>query len=784
MDLKAIRLSPFACKLLQVRYLWSNSISPLRVRISSTDSILKRRTDEFDVAFLADMAKAAPGLIDADDRAVLEKAGIITPEVNFAEQERLAEIIPELDREVLTIEAYNARCSEISAKWKTKKILSKYWMPEAPELVDLDFWAFINSTHQRLCDMIAYEPFWLYIEQARRWEAKNERYDQFTDKYERDIWAANERARITVNTLYFANKYAKIKEPDEPRYVANLAHALLMFLFDQKRLYYNGKPRQMAFTTTMGICACKELICHQSSTQVFIAHDKESGQTILEDKVKFVYGHLEEWMKLPSLNDPDGAFRISHDLEAGKGTQKTKSSSINTRTPSVTAINSRSPQIIWIDEAPFIPIFDKMMREGRTTLFGMDMKTGRMRWKRRLITGGTGGATDIGKGVFEREFKGLISKWHRKDFSEGIVPIFLDWTARPGITPEVYLSEREAYAAGNKDGQTHMSLQERMVQFRNHFPSSVDDMFNASKATIVPWSMIINQIDRVARWRNKGEAVTYGRFEPIYSAEPMPKGSPVPFKIIGANWVPMADDDFSAPVSMWMQPDKRWAHRYYQGTDPIQHDAGQSKMASSIWDAHYGTVACIVNHRSDDPNESYMQVALMGMYYAQTGERFVHELVESALMAGYVSFKVGPWLDGNGSLVRKMQLPDHLRGMQQGINSIGVDNKGTKKGTIVGLAKDALMDHMRKIFIPDLLDQLRHFVATPTKGIRGSLWGSEDTMKYQDDVVMAFAFSYICRMCYNGLVPIQMEELQKQINEPRPRLRRDPETQEQYYVMA
>jgi hypothetical protein len=42
-------------------------------------------------------------------------------------------------------------------------------------------------------------------------------------------------------------------------------------------------------------------------------------------------------------------------------------------------------------------------------------------------------------------------------------------------------------------------------------------------------------------------------------------------------------------------------------------------------------------------------------------------------------------------------------------------------------------------------------------------------MKYQDDVVMAFAFSYICRMCYNGLVPIQMEELQKQLNEPRPR---------------
>ena len=754
--------------------------------IENTGDAIRRRAKEFDLEFLKHIHATMPRTLDTEDMDLLVKAGYIEPQKDFVKEEQEADALPELDRTVLSIDSYLSKCeAKYEAQWKKEKILRRHWMPESPDVIDDPFWKFINSSRRRLCELEPYEPFYLYITQERRWAAERKRYDKIKDQYERDVFAANERARISANTLYFANKYAKIKEPDEPYYVANLAHALLLFLFDTERLVYLGKPRQMAFTTTMGVCACKELLCHQSSTQVIIAHDKESGQTILEDKIKFVYGHLEDWMKLEPLNDPDGAFRLSHDPDAAKGTKKAKSSSITARTPAITAINSRSPKRIWIDEAPFIPIFDKMMREGRTTLFGMDMRVGRMRWKRSLWAGGTGGATDIGKGIFEREFKGLISKWQRKDFSEGIVPIFLDWTARPGITPEFYLSERSAYAAGSKDGQTHLSMQERMIQFRNHFPSSVDDMFNASKATLVPWSMIVAQIERIGKWQSKGTHVQYGRFEPVYNmGEPMPKGSVHPYKIIGATWIPSSDNDLMAPVIMWSHPDKGWRYRYYQGTDPIQHDMGRSKMASAVMDAHHDTIACIVNFRTEDPNESYLQTALMGMYYADQGSKFCPELVESNLMAGYVSYKCGPWLDGERSLVRKMELPDFLRVKDQSgtVNSIGVDNKAQRKATIIGMLKDFLLDSHKRIFIPDLWEQLRHFVATPTRGIVGTIWGSEDADKYNDDVIMATAFAYICRLSYNNRSPIKNDELERIMNAPRKKLRRNPVTNEVYYV--
>lgn len=754
--------------------------------IESTSSAIKRKAREFDIEFLKHVHATMPATLGDEDIALLVDAGYAEAPKDFGKtQEEEGGALPELDRDVLPVAEYMARCEkQFGEKWKNRKVLRRDWMPEEPDVIDDAFWKFVNSTHRRLCDIAPYEPFYIYMLQEQRWAKDGTRYASIRDQYERDVFAANERNKITANTLYFANKYAKIKEPDEPYYVANLAHALLLFLFDTERLVYLGKPRQMAFTTTMGICACKELICHQSSTQVIIAHDKESGQTILEDKIKFVYGHLEDWMKLEPLNDPDGAFRLSHDPDATKGTKKAKSSSITARTPAITAINSRSPKRIWIDEAPFIPIFDKMMREGRTTLFGMDMKVGRMRWKRSLWAGGTGGATDIGKGIFEREFKGLISKWQRKDFSEGIVPIFLDWTARPGITPAFYLSERAAYAAGSKDGQTHMSMQERMIQFRNHFPSSVDDMFNASKATLVPWSLIIKQIERIGRWQSKGTHVQYGKFEPIYGNEPMPKGSKHPFKITGARWVPSSDHDLMAPVVMWSHPDKKYRWRYYQGTDPIQHDSGRSKMSSAIMDALHNTIACIVNHRSDDPDESYEQVALMGMYYADNGERFCPELVESNLMAGYVSYKIGPWLDAERSLVRKLELPDFLRVKDQSgtVNAIGVDNKAQRKAAIIGLLKEFLLENYGRIFIPDIWEQLRHFVATPTRGITGTLWGSEDTEKYNDDIVMATAFSYICRLSYGNREPMLVEELERIRNAPRRVQKRHPVTHELYYT--
>jgi hypothetical protein len=733
----------------------------------------RRQVSEAHVAFAHNTYLHTPDLLSAADLKLLHEAGLIEKPPTFFEQEVKVDA-PVADRYPLSIEEYLKRCEHFDEKWADRDIKVKDWMCEESDKFDPDFVDFISSTHQRFCEMKPYEPFYLYLRQKMRWMDENHRWADFTDVYERETFTRKEYSRIKAHTLYFGDKYCRIKDIDEPRFVATLSHAFQYFLLDQGRSLITGKARQIGDTTGKGIYSLKVCITRRSSSQVFIAHDKESGETILEDKIKFVYGHLEPWLQLPALNDADGAFRITFDQTGQKGVKKTMSSSVGTRTPAVNAINSRSPDIILIDEAGGIPMYDRMVFEGRPALVGMDHKTGRIRMKRQLIAWSTGGLPS-GKGVYEREFKGSLTKWREGNHDDFMVPIFLDWTCRPGVTVQNYLNEQSAYAAGNKEGHTHMSLQERMVQFRQHWPSSVDDMFNASKATIIPWGAIIEQEDRINKWQSKGAFAVNGKFVPVYGTEEMPEGSALHRKVIGANWVPSADNDYMSPCTMWQGPDRNWIDRYYQGTDPITLDAGMSCMGSAIYDAEFGTISCIVNHRTDDPNDAFLQTALMGMHYAQKGSLFVPELVERNISKGYQGFKYGPWLDfQKRSLVRAMQLPDHLRGALNGANPIGLMNSGNTKGTIIGLLKDMLEAHRTKIFIRPIIEQLRHFVATPTKGIMGATWATEDKTKYQDDLVDAMAFAYICRLCFSNKMPMKIDdfEAKKKAMQPR-RLRRN-----------
>lgn len=736
---------------------------------------IKERIHEANIAFLLDTYRLAPNLLDKEELEILRRKKLIDPKPGddeyTSDRRELTGDEKEkdhgLDRAPLSIEQYLARIPQsMRDRWKNKEIKSRDWMCDFPDEFDDDFHSWICSTHDRFCDMIPYEKFYLYLEWNLRALEKNDRASDYMDEYAREKFYKVEVARIHKSSMYFADKYGFIKDAaidsGEWRYKANLAHAFMMFLFDQGRSVWQGKGRQMASTSTMGMCAAKTLVSRPNSHQVFIAHDKESGETILEDKIKYPFGQLEDWLRPKVLNDPDGKFRVTFLPGGEKGVEKTKSSSIGTRTPAIDAINSRSPDVVFVDEAPFIGMFDAMYFEAKPTMRGFDPTTGRQRMKRQLWAWGTGGRTKMGGGVFERELRSLFEKWRKKDFSDGIVPLFLDWTCRPGVTVEDYKKEKHAYESGTLEGHTYLSLTERMIQFRQHWPSSLDDMFTTIKPTVIPWSMIMKGIEKVDRWESKGVRATYGRFDPIYNVnKPMAPGSIEPYEIIGANWIPSADGDITSPALMWQDRDQDYINRYRQGTDPIQHDAGQSRMASSIIDVEKGTISCIINHRSDNPHESYRQVALMGMYYAERAERFCPELIETNFMAGYRAYKCGPWLNGEKSFVRRYQLPIGLRGNQDGSNTIGVDTKSNRKPLIVGHLKDFLLDFRRALMLKPVWTQLKHFVAQPTKSDAGAKWGSEDPTQHQDDLVISTALAYICSLCFSNKPPMRIADYKK-----------------------
>ena len=113
------------------------------------------------------------------------------------------------------------------------------------------------------------------------------------------------------------------------------------------------------------------------------------------------------------------------------------------------------------------------MREGRPALFKYNPNTGKMTMQQQFMAWGTGGEMDKGGSVFESEFKMCLKQWQEKNYEYGIIPLFFNAYARRGVTDKHINNERKAYLAleGTKKGEV------AKVQFHQHYPITVDDMF-------------------------------------------------------------------------------------------------------------------------------------------------------------------------------------------------------------------------------------------------------------------------------------------------------------------
>ena len=627
-----------------------------------------------------------------------------------------------------------------------KEITRDDWAPESVIVHKKEFVEFIDSINSGFRFITKYKPFILYVQQSRRWISDGGGMNNYSSRYDMQQYAIQEYGRCRENTLYFLDKYLELKEGDmssgSRKYIAKPVHEVMCFLIDCGYSIMMGKPRQIAATTTIGGCALQKMLFNMNYFVKFITQDKETGVEIFDDKFKYPFSELPKWMKPSVANERDNLFVL--DRKEKKGTKEGVGSRFQIVAPSVSAINGGSPQCVMVDEAGYIGILGRMIGEARPTMFWQDPVTKILQVKRQILIWGTGGHVDQGGKAYEEEFSNAMKAWKERHFKHIIIPIFFDWTTRPGITREHYETEKKVFTVEGPDKE------KKAIQFRQHYPSNIEDMFLTSAKTLVSIDWVNDNIDRILNTPHK-ERAKYGFFEPVYDYNvPMDENSDTPYKIIDATFTQTEGPQESRTSTiMFSEPKSKWKDRYFQGTDPIASDNGYSNMGSSVFDDYFKTTACIVDYRSPNHKETFLQVVLMGLYYDTEKKQCIPELLESNIGTAYADYKEAKGF--RQSLVYQAQLPEFLRG---GSQLIGIDNRGRGSGTgnrsrmIINKMYEFYSAYGERLYIMRPFEQLKTFVCTITD--KGSVtWGTKDKRSYHDDLLFADTYSYICPQCFN-----------------------------------
>jgi len=631
------------------------------------------------------------------------------------------------------------------SQWKPKDILDH----------SAQFVAFVNSINSGFQNMIFYKPFAMYCQQAEDWLKETKTIYDCKSETEKTEWLFSEYDKCADNTLYAMDKHLQIKEGSGEnfsmmKYESKPVHKLLCFLIDCGYSLMAGKPRQIAATTTIGGIALFKSMFNRNFFVKMIAQDKEKVQEIFDDKIKFPYGELEKYMKLSVSNDSGTMFRFARKKK--KGTKGGANSKIQVVAPSVSAINGGAPPIVLIDEAGLISILGRMIREARPTMFFQDPITKKLKMKRQMIVWGTGGEMDSGGRAFEVEFNDNMRLWDEGIYSSGMIPLFFDWTTRPGITKEFYLKEKAVYTVDGPEKEA------KSIQFRQAFPSTIADMFLVSHKLLAGADWIQDQIKRIQDNKYK---IKYGYMEPIYdTSDPQPEESDTPFRIIGAIFTPCNDNNMDMATVMILSEPKNWKNRYYKGTDPIMSDDGYSKMGSVIVDAVYNAPVAVMNYRDPDHKKTFLQCMLLGLYFGHKSQRTgkiipPKELVESNIGTGYCDY-----VESKGflnSLVVNSELDPIYQG---GKNDIGIDNRGGRKELIILSLQNDLHKNGEYYHFPIIFEQIKYFVCKVNeKGVR--IWGTSDVRKYNDDVLDGQSYAVICQRTFFFEKPMDMSDSAK-----------------------
>lgn len=654
-------------------------------------------------------------------------------------------VTEEVGDTVMTEESYKRLVEEkgsVIYSGLTISITPEDWRPESISDHTKEFIEWIDSiSFGGFINRINYRKLNLYCQQAYQWIAENDSLSNYAEHEDREAYKDRELERCAQNTLYFMNKYLKLKESSLVyglrQYLATPAHEIILYLLDCGYSVYILKPRQIAATSTIGGFAIAKTMFNRNHFIKFVTESDKKGQEIFEDKIKYPFAECPDWMRDDAKHDSGTKFALG--TKDKKGDRAGTNSNIDVVAPSKTAISGGSPQIALIDEAGNIPILTAIIEDARPTSFWMNPVTKRMERKRQIAAWGTGGDMERGGKAFEREFMNAIKNWRERKFAQNIIPIFFDWTTRPGITQDHYDSEKEL--AYSKEG---LDADQSKVTFRQQYPSCIEDAFITSSKTLVSQEYIADQMDRIAKVKHFMKP-KYGYFEPIYGTIEQPEGSDIPFNIIGANFIPCSFGDPRVSTTIFQEPKPNWVNRYYSGTDPIASDTGTSNMARAVWDKYYNTVSAIVDFRTNDYREVYLQTMLLGVYYDVKNKLGIKELLETNIGIAYREYVT---TKGRfDTLVFNSELPEPYQAGNGSGNIIGIDNKGVRNKMIINTLYELIQGFGDKIYIDTFFIQLKTFVATMT--VRGNeTWGVIDKKYYKDDVLFAVVYSYLCAQCF------------------------------------
>ena len=638
------------------------------------------------------------------------------------------------------------------------------WKPTHEEFeYPKEFVDWIDSINSGWQNKLEYRPFELYRRQSEYWLSDKTDILDFDNEEDQFDWLLQEIQRCKENTLYFCNKYGYIKEDKSEngmlKYKAWDAQEVLLFLYDCGYSMMIGKARQIGFTTTMCLAGMKSVNLNKSMFIKFVTHSKDKGIEIFRDKVKWAYtkipGHIAQEVK----NWTDQVMNFDK-KGVRKGREEGGGARFQVDSPAVDAINGGSPSKVFVDEIGLFEIFGEMMREGRPALFKYNPDTGKMTMQQQFIAWGTGGEMDKGGSVFESEFKMCLKQWREKNYEYGIIPIFMNAYARRGVNDAHIQRERKAYLAleGTKKGEI------AKVQFHQHYPITVDDMFIRKSRTLVPIHLCNN---RIAEIYGKDTPIEYGYFEPI-----MDMSQPTPdlitdYKIIGAKWVKTdARENVSTTAIIIHHPPEGeiWKNRWYQGTDPINSETGHSMMCSAIWDSLTNSVSSVVFHRDRKFKYTYLQVLLQSLYYDQQKRGGVKELVENNIGDMHVDFQE---IHGfKSKFTSNSQLPEYLQ--TYGGKWFGISNKVNTAPRIIAKTEELIDAYANNIDIPWFWEQLKTFVEKDLRSQnshRQTRYQAADSRYDYDDAIFAITFAYINAVSHAKYEPenIRTEEGVKQV---------------------
>ena len=656
--------------------------------------------------------------------------------------------------ETVTIDEYKESVSSAIYEGR-QNIKQKDWMVTDRINHSKEFVDWIDSINLSYPDIKPYKNFNLYCQQAEDWYAENSSVTDFHTIDDQEFYMLQEYDRCSENTYYFVLKYGYMKEGDSDagrvKYNITERHLhqrILFFMYDSGYSLMIGKPRQGGYTTAFGFCAVKSTVFQSNHFLKYIAQSDAKTVEIFEDKIKYPFSQLPEWMKPLVANERDNIFRL------GKKEKKGDVSGLNSKVevvpPNKNAINGGAPQKVLVDEIGMIGILTEMVNEARPALFWINPKTKVFEMKRQLIMFGTGGATDLGKGAFEREWNRVYGLWNDRKFESGIIPLFFNWKTR--VTQEEYEKEKEYYYGGGRSSTENVDLETSKIQFHQHYPSSQADMFLTTVKTLINRDTIEDRLKSIRYIPHEKKAI-HGYFQPIFDTSRPVENQDVPYKIVGSEFIPCDPNDDLATSVIKDMPDHNWINRYYQGTDPISNDTGVSKMASAIYDSATNSISALVNfRRQNDPKSSFLQCTLLGLYYDRTMTCGVPELLEYNIGLAYSEYLTAKGFDQR--LIFNTELPDIFA---TGSNHYGIKNYGGHTKYIIYKMNELFGTYGGNINIDTFWNQLKTFICKPTqKG--GETWEAIDKRYFYDDALFGSTYAYIASLCYPERIPKNTKE--------------------------